>query len=75
VTILGRCAEALGDERLRLAEPFLAKHPDMAEFVRSPGCAVMRVDVSVHYLVTRFQNVIELHMGERAANAKDSSSD
>jgi nitroimidazol reductase NimA-like FMN-containing flavoprotein (pyridoxamine 5'-phosphate oxidase superfamily) len=67
VTVLGACVEAQGDERTTLSERFLARHPAMAEFVRSPGCAVMKVDVHSHYLVTRFQNVIELHVqdGER----------
>ena len=55
-----------------LAEQFLARHPSMADFVRSPGCAVMKVDVRSYYLVTRFQNVIELHVedGERRDSDK-----
>lgn len=62
VTVLGVCEEARGDERGALADCFLKRHPAMAEFVRSPGCAVMKVDVRSYYLVTRFQNVIELHV-------------
>ena len=62
VTVLGDCKEAKGDERSALADCFLRRHPAMAGFVRSPGCAVMRVDVRSYYLVTRFQNVIELHV-------------
>lgn len=67
VTVLGECAEAQGEERNELSEWFLERHPAMAEFVSSPGCAVMRLDVRSYYLVTRFQNVIELHVrdGER----------
>ncbi|MDJ0764118.1 MAG: pyridoxamine 5'-phosphate oxidase family protein [Myxococcota bacterium] len=64
VTILGICTEARGKERTTLSEWFLDKHPAMVEFVRSPGCAVMKVDVRSYYLVTRFQNVIELHIQE-----------
>ena len=62
VTVLGVCEEAKGDERSALANCFLTRHPAMAGFLRSPGCAVMRVDVRSYYLVTRFQNVIELHV-------------
>jgi hypothetical protein len=62
-TVLGSCAEARGEERGELSACFLERHPAMAEFVRSPGCAVMRVEVRSYYLVTRFQNVIELHVG------------
>lgn len=67
VTVLGACAESHGEERSTLSDWFLDRHPAMAEFVQSPGCAVMKVDVHSYYLVTRFQNVIELHVrdGER----------
>lgn len=64
VTVLGRCAEAHGEEHRTLSHWFLNRHPAMADFVRSPGCAVMKVDVRSYYLVTRFQNVIELHVRE-----------
>ncbi len=59
VTLLGPCAEAQGEERTRLSDWFLQKHPTMAQFVSSPGCAVMRVDVRSYYLVTRFDEVFE----------------
>lgn len=62
VTVLGTCAEAQGDERHTLSGCFLKRHPGMADFVRSPGCAVMKVDVRSYYLVTHFQNVVELHV-------------
>ena len=67
VTVLGACAEALGEERRALSAWFLERHPTMADFVRSPGCAVMKMEVRSYYLVTRFQNVIEIHFrdGER----------
>jgi len=64
VTVVGACAEAHGEERTFLTDCFLVRHPTMAEFVKSPGCAVMKVDVRSYYLVTRFQNVIELHVGD-----------
>jgi hypothetical protein len=62
-TVLGSCQEAEGEERSRLARCFLEKHPGLTDFLKSPGCAVMRLDVRSYYLVTRFQNVIELHVG------------
>ena len=70
VTVLGACTEALGEERSKLSDWFLNRHPAMADFVRSPGCAVMKVDVRYYYLVTRFQNVIELHV--RDGECRDS---
>jgi hypothetical protein len=62
VTALGACAEARGEERSTMSDGFLKRHPAMADFVRSPGCAVIKVDVRSYYLVTRFQNVVELHV-------------
>lgn len=61
VTVLGCCAQVKDQERSAQSDWFLDRHPAMKEFVRSPGCAVMKVDVRSYYLVTRFQNVIELH--------------
>jgi hypothetical protein len=68
VTVLGVCAEVHGEERASLSESFLTRHPAMAEFVRSPGCAVIKVDVRSYYLVTRFQNVIEFLLPGRCAS-------
>jgi nitroimidazol reductase NimA-like FMN-containing flavoprotein (pyridoxamine 5'-phosphate oxidase superfamily) len=62
VTVLGECQEARGGQRAALSEQLLARHPAMTDFVRSPDCAVMAVDVRSYYLVTQFQNVIELHV-------------
>lgn len=61
VTVLGRAEELTDAGRARAAERFVARHPAMDDFVRSPGCALMRVEVRAYYLVTRFQNVIELY--------------
>ena len=74
VTVLGACEESQGEERKELSELFLARHPSMAEFVRSPSCAVMKVGVRSYYLVTRFQNVIELHVEEGEHRGADSPS-
>ena len=53
VTVLGRAEEVHGDERTRLARHYLAKHPQLAEFVASQECALLRVEVSDHF-VARF---------------------
>jgi len=62
VTVVGACAEAHGEERALLTDCFLVRHPTMAEFVKSPGCAVMTVEVRSYYLVTRFQSVVEVEV-------------
>ena len=55
--------EEIGEaERPELERIFLAKHPQLADFVRSPSCIFLRLRVSVYMVVTRFQQVIELHI-------------
>ena len=41
---------------------YLAKHPQLEAFVRSPSCIQLRLRVSVYMVVARFQHVVELHI-------------
>jgi nitroimidazol reductase NimA-like FMN-containing flavoprotein (pyridoxamine 5'-phosphate oxidase superfamily) len=50
------------DARAAASAEFLAKHPQLASFVTSPGCALVRVDIDTYHVVTRFQSVTDLHM-------------
>jgi nitroimidazol reductase NimA-like FMN-containing flavoprotein (pyridoxamine 5'-phosphate oxidase superfamily) len=63
VTATGTAAEITdGTTRTAAVADFLAKHPHLASFLASPGCALVKVTVDTYYVVTRFQNVVELHM-------------
>ena len=62
VTATGRAEEVGEQEREALQKHLLAKHPHLEEFVRAPTCALLRMDVEVYYVVSRFQNVMELRM-------------
>jgi nitroimidazol reductase NimA-like FMN-containing flavoprotein (pyridoxamine 5'-phosphate oxidase superfamily) len=42
---------------------FLKRHPGLSSFAAAPGCALVRVDIEVFYLVTRFQETVELRLG------------
>jgi len=59
VTAAGRAGEAQGEERNRLAELLLRKHPGLKLFVAEPDCALVRVNVEVYQVVTRFRSVAE----------------
>jgi hypothetical protein len=61
-TALGRAEEVSNAERKSLMEIYLRKHPYLADFVASPSCALLKVSVQRYYVVSRFQNVQELHM-------------
>ncbi len=60
-TAVGLVEEISADDRPLFDEVFLAKHPHLQSFVRSPSCVPLRLQVSTYMVVTRFQYVIELH--------------
>lgn len=63
-TAVGTVAEVQEGDRPEFERVFLAKHPHLESFVRSPSCVALRLRVSVYMVVTRFQHVIELHVGQ-----------
>ena len=62
VTALGEAEEVKESERGHFLKLYLAKHPYLEEFVNSPTCALLKMCVDRYYMVSRFQNVMELHM-------------
>lgn len=62
VTATGVVKEVEGPEKDRLQKLYLAKHPYLKEFVSSPTCALLKVEVETYYVVRQFQNVVELHI-------------
>jgi nitroimidazol reductase NimA-like FMN-containing flavoprotein (pyridoxamine 5'-phosphate oxidase superfamily) len=62
VTAIGRAAEVGGPMRARFLKVYLAGHPSLEKFAKSPTCALMRVRVKHYYVVSRFQNVVELRV-------------
>jgi nitroimidazol reductase NimA-like FMN-containing flavoprotein (pyridoxamine 5'-phosphate oxidase superfamily) len=62
VTATGVVKEIEGPEKNRFQKLYLAKHPYLKEFVSSPTCALLKVEVETYYIVNRFQNVVELHI-------------
>lgn len=62
LTALGSASEARGAEHAELSGLFLARQPEMADFLGLPDCAVMRLDVQTYLLVSRFQRVVELRV-------------
>ena len=62
VTAVGSAAEVSGAEREQALKPYLAKHPHLEDFARSPSCAMVRIALRSYYMVRNFQNVTELHL-------------
>jgi len=63
VTALGEAREAGPDAGAALLELYLARHPYLADFAASPGCAIIRVKIKSYLLVSSFQKVIEWRVG------------
>jgi nitroimidazol reductase NimA-like FMN-containing flavoprotein (pyridoxamine 5'-phosphate oxidase superfamily) len=61
ITAIGTAHEVPAEQREHFVTAHLAKHPALESFVASPTCALLVVEVQKYYLVSRFQNVQELH--------------
>ena len=64
VTVIGSAEEISGDEKKNYLKFYLARHPYLQDFAKSPTCALVRVTAQSYYLVKNFQNVMELHVSE-----------
>lgn len=62
VTVVGSAEEVLGEEWQSVLTAYLAKHPYLEDFVRSPGCALVKVRARSYILVNNFQHVTALHI-------------
>lgn len=62
VTATGVGKEIVGPEKARFQKLYLSKHPYLKDFVSSPTCALLKVEVETYTIVNRFQNVVELHI-------------
>ena len=61
-TLLGTAKEVAGSAREEGLAIYLSKHPHLADFTASPGCALFQVQIDRICLVTRFQNVMEFDL-------------
>lgn len=61
-TVLGRSEEIKGRKKKQFQKIYLSKHPHLKEFISSPSCALFILHVQKYYVVSRFQNVQELHI-------------
>ena len=64
VTVLGRATEVDEAQAPGLLAGFLGKHPYLGSFVQAPTTALCAVKVETYTLVTRFQQVVEMKVGE-----------
>jgi hypothetical protein len=60
VTALGVVKEIGGPEKEQFKSLYLEKHPGLFDFVQSPTCALLKIEVGTYYIVRQFQQVTEL---------------
>jgi len=64
VTATGKTEEVAPEIRNDVLNLFLDKHPYLQSFVESPTCALCEIRIRTYFLVTRFQDVVEVHIGQ-----------
>jgi heme iron utilization protein len=62
VTAIGKANEVGGQEKEHFKGLYLAKHPGLFDFLQSPDCALLKIEVETYYIVREFQQVTELHI-------------
>ena len=60
-TVLGSAGELQGEAKESSLALYLAKYPHLADFAAAPSCALLQIEVTSIYLVSRFQDVMEYH--------------
>ena len=65
VTVMGT-AELIDPDTspIELKSLYLGKHQYLEDFLRSPSTALIIISVKCYYLVSRFQEVMELHISD-----------
>lgn len=59
-TILGTAKEMIGMDREEGEKLYVVKHPHLTDFLAAPGCALFKVTIEQIYLVTHFQEVMQI---------------
>jgi uncharacterized pyridoxamine 5'-phosphate oxidase family protein len=62
ISAQGQAHDVGADCYAELLQLYLAKHPQLRDFVTAPDCALLQLDVECYYIVSQFQNVAELRM-------------
>lgn len=62
VTALGPVRELTDQEHALAAARLMERHPQLASFVTAPDSALFAMDIASLQLVTRFQEVTEIHL-------------
>jgi nitroimidazol reductase NimA-like FMN-containing flavoprotein (pyridoxamine 5'-phosphate oxidase superfamily) len=62
LTVLGTATEVAPESKEQATALYLHRHPSLREFVTSPNCALVKIQVAKYISVTDFQSVSEYVM-------------
>ena len=62
VTATGSATEISGSEREQHQARYLERHPHLKAFAEDPATAMFRVTVDTYFLVSQFQDVVQIKM-------------
>ncbi|MHA2431863.1 MAG: pyridoxamine 5'-phosphate oxidase family protein [Candidatus Thorarchaeota archaeon] len=60
VTVIGDAVDTESPEREKLAKMLVSKNSFLSEFVESPDCAVVKVQIEKMYIVDNFESVTKI---------------
>ena len=60
ITMVGTAQDIQGVDRELYAELLVKRHPSLTDFVESPHCAIIRVEIDKLYIVSEFESVIKI---------------
>jgi len=62
ITAQGTVSEVDGARHAELLQLYLRKHPQLRDFVTATDTVLLKLEVESYYVVSQFQNVVELRM-------------
>jgi len=61
ITAVGTAEDIKDGERDRYASLLLERHPSLSDFVNSPDCAIICVEIDSYYIVSEFESVVRIN--------------
>lgn len=66
LTVLGVAKNIESKERQEFETIYLERHPYLQKFLNAPTTSFIKIEVHCYLMVSRFQNVMEYRIGEKA---------
>ncbi|MFZ0469686.1 MAG: pyridoxamine 5'-phosphate oxidase family protein [Thiogranum sp.] len=62
ISAQGTVSQVDGARHAELLQLYLRKHSELSDFVTAADCVLLQLEVERYYVVSQFQNVVELRM-------------